>query len=119
MVWQAGRPISVGGRQNDPNSAFQLQGQVTDVQVRQIMTSDYQMVLQFFLEQVFSRTLTEDEAVGFTSCNDKLTGRFKKGTNNKLLYLSGDIASWEENGWQIEGNISMASLQLRKHRNHP
>ena len=28
--------------------------------------------------------------------------------------LSGDIASWEENGWQIEGNISMTSFQLSK-----
>ena len=37
MLWEAGRPITVGGRPIDPNSAFQLQGHVTDVQVEHVI----------------------------------------------------------------------------------
>ena len=34
--------------------------------------------------------------------------------NDVYSILSGDIASWEENNWTIEGNISMTSFQLSK-----
>ena len=40
IIWEPGRPIAIGGRPDDPNSAFQLQGQVTDVQVEHVMTCD-------------------------------------------------------------------------------
>ena len=41
VIWEPGRPINVAGRPIDPNSAFQLQGQVTDVQVEHITTCNY------------------------------------------------------------------------------
>ena len=41
MLWELGRPITVGGRPIDPNSAFQLQGHVTDVQVEHIIERLY------------------------------------------------------------------------------
>ena len=43
MLWEAGRPITVGGRPIDPNSAFQLQGHVTDVQVEHVIELLYNM----------------------------------------------------------------------------
>ena len=41
--------------------------------------------------QVFSRTLTDEEAVGFTNCNDKVTGGFDIKKCQEILKLMAEM----------------------------
>ena len=66
VTWDNGQNIEVGGRRSDPNTGFQLEGLVADV-------------------EVFGRLLEEEEAEAYTSCASGLRG--------DLASWSGD--SWE------------------------
>ena len=55
VTWDNGQNIEVGGRKSDPNTGFQLEGRVADV-------------------EVFGRLLEEEEALAYTSCASDLRG---------------------------------------------
>ena len=50
--------------------------------------------------QVFNRILTEEENLGYTNCNIKLTG---------------DIASWEnDQDWEIVGDVKFVEVDSKR-----
>ena len=71
--WTARRPkqcFSTSG-----SSHRRAGGTYHDVINNNLLLNDWKHAL--YHVQVFSRTLTDEESVGFTSCKDKLTGGFE------------------------------------------
>ena len=81
--WNVGHNLTIGGRELAYSSSEHLQGSVTDVQVEQLtkLLSDdnstkflcddnSQSYCPMTIPQVFSRVVSMEEAVAYTSCSE-------------------------------------------------
>ena len=64
--WNVGHNLTIGGRELE-YSATHLKGIVTDVQVSELL-KNYLGLRQ--LAQAFSRVISMEEAVGYTTCSE-------------------------------------------------